>query len=130
MNQAKLIGLPARDTPPELKTAAGHRRQFPPDLLRQASKRLQILSLVGAGLWILGPSLAHLALYLSSPENPRWAQFGASEIICSIGVLISLGLYVFLRGGRRDPVRVMNLALVYMVGCAALIGLMMHWEPA
>src|SRR3712207_4204711 len=75
MPETKLIGLPARDTPPELKTAAGHRRQFPPDLLRQASGRLQILSLVGAGLWILGPSLAHLALYLSGPENPRWAQF-------------------------------------------------------
>ena len=130
MAEAKLIGLPARDTPAELKTAAGHRRQFPPDLLRQASGRLQILALVGAGLWIMGPGLAHLALYLSHPENPRWAQFGASETICTVGVVISLGLYAFLRGGHRDPTMIMNLALVYMVACAALIGLMIHWEPA
>jgi hypothetical protein len=130
MPEAKLIGLQARDTPPDLKTASGHRRQFPPDLLRQASGRLQILSLVGAGLWIMGPSLAHLALYLSNPENPRWAQFGASEAISAVGVLISLGLYAYLRSGDRNPASVMNLALVYMVACAALIGLMIHWEPA
>jgi serine/threonine-protein kinase len=130
MPESKLIGLPGRETPPELKTAAGHRRQFPPDLLRQASGRLQILSLVGAGLWILGPSLAHLALYLSSPDDPRWAQFGASETICAVGVGVSLALYAFLRSGQRDPTVVMNLSLVYMVACAALIGLMIHWEPA
>jgi serine/threonine-protein kinase len=130
MPETKLIGLPARDTPAELKTASGHRRQFPPDLLRQASGRLQILALVGAGLWIMGPLLAHVALYLSHPENVRWAQFGASETICTAGVVISLGLYVFLRSGHRDPAMVMNLALVYMVACAALIGLMIHWEPA
>jgi serine/threonine-protein kinase len=130
MPETKLIGLPARDTPAELKTAAGHRRRFPPDLLRQASGRLQILSLVGAGLWILGPALAHVALYLSSPDNPRWAQFGASEIICTVGVAVSLGLYAYLSSGQRDPIGVMNLALVYMVACAALIGLMIHWEPA
>jgi serine/threonine-protein kinase len=130
MAETKLIGLPARDTPTELKTASGHRRRLPPDLLRQASGRLQILSLVGAGLWILGPGLAHLALFLSNPENPRWAQFGASEIICTVGVAISLALYAYLRSGHRDPARVMNLALGYMVACAALIGLMIHWEPA
>jgi tRNA A-37 threonylcarbamoyl transferase component Bud32 len=130
MPETRLIGLHARDTPAELKTASGHRRRFPPDLLRQASGRLQILSLVGAGLWTMGPGLAHLALYLSSPENPRWAQFGASETICTVGVLISLGLYAFLRSGNRDPALVMDLALVYMVACAALIGLMIHWEPA
>ena len=130
MPETKLIGLPAHDTPAELKTSAGHRRRFPPDLLRQASGRLQILSLVGAGLWVLGPVLAHVALYLSDPENPRWAQFGASETICTIGVAISLGLYAYLRSGQRDPVGVMNLALVYMVACAGLIGLMIHWEPA
>jgi serine/threonine-protein kinase len=130
MAEPKLIGLPARDTPAELKTASGHRRRFPADLLRQASRRLQILSLVGAGLWIMGPGLAHVALYLSEPGNPRWGQYGASEIICTVGVAISLGLYAYLRTGQRDPGSVMNLALVYMVACAALIGLMIHWEPA
>jgi serine/threonine-protein kinase len=126
----KLIGLPARDTPTELKSGPGRRRQFPRDLLRQASRRLQILALVGAALWTLGPALGHLALYLTSPENPRWAQFGTTETICSLGVLISLGLFAYLRSGDHDPAFVMDLALVYMVACAAGAGLMIHWGPA
>jgi hypothetical protein len=125
MPEAKLIGLPARETPTELKTASGHRRQFPPDLLRQASHRLQILSLVGAGLWILGPTFGHLARYLIN--DPLWAVFDGTEVICGIAVLISLGLYAYLRLGDRDPAFVMNLGLAYMVVCTAAIGLMTHW---
>jgi hypothetical protein len=130
LNEVKLIGPPDRDPPLELKSAPGRRRQLPADLLRQASRRLQILALVGAALWTLGPLLGHLALYLTNPENPRWAQFGATDTICAIAVLISLGLYAYLRTGDRDPAFVMDLALVYMVACAAGIGLMIHWGPA
>jgi serine/threonine-protein kinase len=129
MPEAQLIGHLARETPAELKTAAGHRRKFPPDLLRQASRRLQILALVGAALWILGPAFGHLALYLTEPENPRWSQFGATDTICAVGVLISLGVFVFVRSRYRDPAFVMDLGLVYMVACAAGIGLMIHWGP-
>jgi serine/threonine-protein kinase len=129
MPERKLIGLPARDTPPELKSAAGHRRQFPADLLRQASRRLQILALVGAALWILGPTLGHLALALTEPTNPRWGQWGPTDTICAAGVLISLGVFLYTRVRDRDPAFVMDLALVYMIACAAGIGLMIHWGP-
>jgi tRNA A-37 threonylcarbamoyl transferase component Bud32 len=125
MPQAKLIGHPPRDTPPELKSSAGHRRALPADLLRQASRRLQILALVGAGLWIMGPTLGHLAMYLTG--NPLWRVFDGTEVICVIAVLISLGLYAYLRLGDRDPAFVMNLGLAYMVACTAAIGLMSHW---
>jgi serine/threonine-protein kinase len=70
-----------------------------------------------------------LTLYLIHPENPRWAQFGATETICAFGVLVSLGLFAFLRSGEHNPAFVMDLALVYLVACAAGIGLMMHWDP-
>ena len=129
MPDAKLIGLPPRDTPAELKTAAGHRRQFPPDLLRQASRRLQILALVGAALWTIGPIMGHLALYLNEPENPRWGQWGAVETICAVEVLISLAVYLFVRMREHDPSFVIDLTLVYMVVCAAGIGLMIHLGP-
>jgi eukaryotic-like serine/threonine-protein kinase len=129
MPEAKLIGLPARETPSGLKSTGGHRRQFPPDLLRQASRRLQILALVGAALWILGPALGHLALYLTHPEDPRWSQFGETDIICAAGVLISLAVFVYTRVRDPDPAFVMDLALVYMVACAAASGLMIHWGP-
>jgi eukaryotic-like serine/threonine-protein kinase len=129
MQTTKLIGLPARDTPPDLKSAAGYRRQFPADLLRQASRRLQILALVGAALWVLGPALGHLALALTQPEDPRWAQYGPSDMISTAGVLVSLGMFLYLRIGERDPAFVMDLGLGFMVASAALIGLMIHWGP-
>jgi hypothetical protein len=129
MPDAKLIGLPARDTPADLKTASGHRRQFPPDLLRQASRRLQILALIGAGLWFFGPALGHLALYLTSPANPRSAEFGPTDLVAVSAFLMSLGLYFYLRGREHDPGFIMNLALVYMIACAASIALMFHLGP-
>jgi eukaryotic-like serine/threonine-protein kinase len=129
MPDAKLIGLPARDTPADLKTASGHRRQFPPDLLRQASRRLQILALIGAGLWFFGPALGHLALYLTSPASSRSAQFGPTDFVAVAAFLMSLGLYAYLRGREHDPGFIMNLALVYMIACAAAIALMFHLGP-
>jgi eukaryotic-like serine/threonine-protein kinase len=127
LNEPKLIGRP--DTPAGLKTTPGRRRQLPPDLLRQASRRLQILALIGAALWFLGPSMGHLAAYLTSPEDARWAQLGATDAIAAIAFLVSLGLYAYLRIREHDPAFVMNLALVYMVACAAGIALMFHLGP-
>jgi eukaryotic-like serine/threonine-protein kinase len=129
LKERKLICRPARDTPPELKSTPGRGRQLPPDVLRQASRRLQILALVGAALWTLGPALGHLALFLTNPEDPRWGQFGPTDLISLVGMLISLGLYAYLRRGDHDPVFVMNLALAYMVATAVNIGLMFHWGP-
>jgi serine/threonine-protein kinase len=129
MAETRLIGLPAQDTPPDLRTSQGYRRQFPPDLLRQASRRLEILSLVGASLWILGPAFGHLALALNEPNNPRWFQWGAIDTIAVLGVAISLGTFVYTRSRERKPRFLMDLALGYMIACAACIGLMIHLGP-
>jgi serine/threonine-protein kinase len=129
MAEARLIGLQAQDTPPELRTSQGYRRQFPPDLLRQASRRLEILSLVGASLWVLGPAFGHLALALNQPNDPRWSHWGSIDTIAAVGVAISLGTFLYTRLRERDPGFLMDLALVYMVACAACIGLMIHLGP-
>src|SRR3954466_15645801 len=112
MPQTKLIGHPAQTTPPDLRTSQGYRRQFPADLLRQASRRLQILALVGASLWILGPALGHLALALSEPGNPRWSQLGVIDVIAAVGVLISLATFVYISSRDHDPAFVMDLGLI------------------
>src|SRR4051812_10731862 len=126
MPDAKLIGLPANNTPTDLQTSAGHRRQFPADLLRQASHRLQVLALLGTGLWLVGPLLGHLALYLTSPADARSAQFGQTDLVAATAFLMSLGLYLYLRAREHDPHFIMNLAFVYMVACAGCIALMFH----
>ena len=129
MPDTKLIAPPADDTPHELRTSQGHRRQFPPDLLRQASRRLEILALVGATLWILGPAFGHLALALNKPGDPRWSHWGPIDTIAVVGVAISIGVFLFTRSRERPPGFLMDLALVYMVACAACIGLMIHFGP-
>jgi eukaryotic-like serine/threonine-protein kinase len=129
MPEAQLIGQRQRETPSEIRSTPGQPRRMPPDLLRQASKRLQILALIGASLWVLGPALGHLALYLTSPENPRWGQFGATDAISLIQCLIGLQLYWYLRTRDREPTFILDLALVYLVICAAGIALMFHLGP-
>lgn len=129
MTQAKLIGQRQGETPAESKSTPAQPRRLPADLLRQASKRLQILALIGAALWVLGPGMGHVALYLASPEDPRWAQFGTTDVIAAVEALIGLGLYGYLRGREHDPEFIMNLALVFMVTCAVGIALMFHMGP-
>ena len=127
--EAKLIGQRQRETPGESRSTPGQQRRLPADLLRQASKRLQILALIGAALWALGPGLGHLALYLTSPEDPRWGQFGTTDAIAAISILVGLSLYAYLRNRDHDPAFIMNLALVYLIVCAAGIALMFHIGP-
>jgi hypothetical protein len=123
------MAQPHRETPSELRTTAGYHRRLPDDLLRQASRRVEIIALIGAALWILGPALGHLALHIARPEDPRSTQFQALDVIALIGIVTSLALFAYLRTGERDPDLVMNLALAYMVAVAVHIGFMIHLDP-
>jgi hypothetical protein len=130
MPDAKLIGLQDRDTPAELKSAAGHRRQLPADLLRQASRRLQIIALVGAGLWTLGVGLGHLALHTIDPEDPRWSRLNITDLIAAVSIALSLALFFYLRKRDRNPAGVINLSLAYMIVTALALAVMLHWGLA
>ena len=125
----RLIGRPAGETPVELRTTPGRQRRLPDDLLRQASQRLAIMALVAAVLWTIGPVLAHLALYLQSPGDARWARFEAIDWIAAGCVVVSVALFLFLRRGSLDPSFVTDLALVYMVAMAFAIGVLIHYGP-
>jgi len=129
MPTPKLIARLARDTPTEQRTGAGRGRALPDDLLRQASRRVEIISLIGAVLWVLGPAFGHLALRATSPGDLRWAQFLPIDAIAIVSIAASLALYLYLRTGDRDPAFVMDLALAYMVAVAFAIGVMSHWGP-
>src|SRR5437867_12088049 len=97
--ETRLMAQPQRETPSELRTTAGYRRRLPDDLLRQASRRVEIIALIGAALWTLGPALGHLALYISRPEDPRSTQFQTLDVIALIGIGSSLALFAYLRTG-------------------------------
>ena len=127
MPTPKLIGRLTRDTSTEPRTATTRVRPLPEDLLRQATRRVEIMALVAAALWALAPALSHLALYLVDPTDPRLDLFSRVNRVAAGCIGLSLALYAYLRTGRRDPERVMNLALVYMIALAFAMGVLIHW---
>ena len=127
MPTPRLIGRLTRDTSAEPRTGTGRARPLPEDLLRQATRRVEIMALVAAVLWTLAPALSLLALYLVDPTDPRLEIFGRVNLIAAGCVVLSLGLWAYLRTGRRDPELVMNLALAYMVALTFAMGVLIHW---
>ena len=105
------------------------RRVLPADLLRDASRRLGIMSLVGAGLWTLGSLLGHLAVRSMSHGDRQWLQLGVPDAIAAACVFVSLLLFAYTRRRDRDPRSILDLGLGYMVFTALALGLTFHWAP-
>ena len=128
MSRPKLVARPARETPVDLRTTPGRGRALPEDLLRQASRRVEIIALIGAALWTAGPAMGHVALRAAG--DPSWASFQYPlDAIALVSIATSLALYAYIRGGNRRPALVMDLALAYMVAVAFAIAVMIHWTP-
>jgi serine/threonine-protein kinase len=127
MQAPKLIGRLARDASGEPGTVSGRTRRLPDDLLRQATRRVEIMALVAAALWTLAPALGHVALYFTDAGDARWSSFSRVDAIATGCVSLSLALYGYLRSGRREPGFVMDLALVYMVAMTFAMGVLIHW---
>ena len=121
------LARPARETPADLRTTPGRARALPEDLLRQASRRVEIIALIGAALWVAGPAMGHVTLRAAG--DPSWARFLPLDAIALVSIATSLGLYLYIHSGHRRPTLVMDLALVYMVLVALAIGVMIHWAP-
>jgi serine/threonine-protein kinase len=127
MSMSRLIGRLSSETPADLQSAPGRPRRLPDDLLRQATRRLQVLSLLAAALWFLGPTLGHLALHFASPGDPRSGSFGFIDAVATVGFVTSIALYLTLRYTRRSPEFVLNLGLLYLVLTCIDLGVMIHW---
>ena len=126
MATPNLIGPPPGTTPVDL---AGPRRQrsIPDDLMREASRRLGILSLLAAVLWIVAPTLDHLVVRATSlPGDMRWTRLDATDLIAAVSALLSVGLYFYTRKSGRSPQFILDLGLVYMVLTGLALGLISH----
>ena len=129
MADPHLIGPVARPTPAKGAGTRGHQRALPVDLLRDASRRLAIMALVAGALWILGSVLGHLADRSMRGGSPEWPLLGVGDAIAAISVLTSVLLFFYARQRDRDPRRILDLGLAYMVFTAFALGLTFHWEP-
>jgi len=119
-----LIGPQQVSTPAELKRS--HARALPEDLLRAASLRLGVMSLLFAVLWIVGVTAGHIAAHALYPDSQRWLQFDIGDGIAAASVVVSLALFAYTRRGNRDPQFVLDLGLWYMVFTAFALSVMFH----
>jgi eukaryotic-like serine/threonine-protein kinase len=121
---------PARDLKlPPPSVSLDPRRPLPEDLLRDASRRLGIMALVGGVLWVLGVTLGHIASWAMEPSGSATIGWNAIDIIAATAVVVSLALFFFTRRPDLEPKLILNLGLGYLVLTALDLGLMVHWFP-
>jgi serine/threonine-protein kinase len=101
-------------------------RPIPDDLLRRASRRLELMALVFAVLWPTGTVLYH---FVDKAGNVEWQRLQPSDAIAGSAVALSLALVFYARRASADPRFVLNVGLAYMVAMAFLIGVITHWDP-
>lgn len=124
---------PARgDTLDARKTSRAPRHDLPPDLMRDASKRLSTVALLSGLLWVTGSTLAHVIGVTPTHSHTGMEQTAALVIpdyIVAAIAAVSFGLFFYARKGNRDPRMVVNLGLGYMVLISLALGQMFHWSP-
>src|SRR3954468_3783051 len=124
MSYAKLIGPPPASTPSSLLRSGSRTREIPSDLLREASLRLGIMSLLGAVLWTVGTVTGHLASL--AQHDVGWANFESTDVIAVVMVIVSLALFAYTRKSKRDPAVILDIGLGYLVVSALALGMLWH----
>src|SRR3954468_14321188 len=129
MTNSHLIGPVPESTPAGTGPSRASSRSLPYDLLKDAKKRLEIMALLAATLWILGTLGDRIALVAMNHGDMSWLRWQPPDVISVSSVVISLALFLYIRLGNRDPQFLLDLGLVYMVFTTLALALLMHWAP-
>ena len=129
MTNCRLICPIPPSTPAEPGLSRSRARAIPLDLLEEASRRLAIMSLLAAVLWLVATVLDHLALRAITNGDPSWNDFKTTDAIAGVCALASLALFFYTRRYEPQPRFILDLGLVYMVLNCLALGLLMHWDP-
>jgi serine/threonine-protein kinase len=124
--EPKRIGPIAGTTPRDHERPRRAPRPIPGDLLRAASRRLGVISLLGTVLWALGLGVSHLV------ERTDYHAHGAvqGDLIGVLSMLVSFGLFLYTRKSDRDPELAINLGLGYLIVTGFAVGQMFHGKVA
>jgi eukaryotic-like serine/threonine-protein kinase len=87
------------------------------------------MSLVAAGLWTVGTILGRLAMRSMADGQSMGIGRTLGDAIAAVSVLASLLLFGYTRRANRDPQRILDLGLAYMVLTALALGLTFHSGP-
>ena len=130
MPSPHLIAPPPDSTPAGVRNSRGRHRALPPDLLREASRRLGIVALLGAVLWTVGTVAGHAASWVMARGGHPWFALELpTDAIAAVSIVVSLALFAYARRSRRDPGFILDLGLAYMVYVGLALGLMVHLGP-
>jgi serine/threonine-protein kinase len=126
MAKENFIGPRPVSTPAALKRSGGRSAELPEDLLRAATQRLGVMSVLFAVLWVVGVTLGHFAGHVLNPDNPRWFLPDVSDAIAGLAVAVSVALFAYTRNSNREPRFVLDLGLGYMIFTALALGATFH----
>jgi serine/threonine-protein kinase len=101
-------------------------RGLAPDLLREASRRLELASLLVAAAFGVVLVLNNLLRAADWPAAPRPAQH---NLIAIAMIVVSGALFALSRSGRLEPRRLLDVGLVYEVVVALGISMGDHLGP-
>jgi serine/threonine-protein kinase len=87
------------------------------------------MSLVAVVLWVTGTILGRVAMRSMHVDASGILGLTPGERVAAVSVLASLLLFAYSRTANRDPQRVLDVGLAYMVLTALGIGLTSHWGP-
>jgi serine/threonine-protein kinase len=87
------------------------------------------MSLVAAGLWIVATILGRLSMRWMQADHATGIDPTVGDAIATVSVLASLLLFAYTRRADRDPQRILDLGLVYMVLTGLALGLIFHSGP-
>jgi hypothetical protein len=102
MTDPQFIGPVGGGTPAEPGVSRGRVRSLPYDLLKEASRRLEIMCLLAVALWTVGSALDRFALVTMG--NQMWRHWLATDAIAAVCVLASLALFFYIRTGSGPEV--------------------------
>ena len=86
------------------------------------------MSLVAAVLWVVGTILGRVAMRSMLPDQSVFVLL-LGDVIGGVSAAASLLLYAYTRTPNRDPQRILDLGLIYMVLIALALGLTFHSGP-
>ena len=122
------IGPPPASTTPRAGIFRRDTRGLPEDLLRQASKRLGVLCLLAAGIWVVGTILYHYVDRVLSQGDLDWLGFQPTDALVALGIAMSLALFAYTRRSQRHPTFILDLGLIYLIATSFLVGVILHWD--
>src|SRR5688572_22831971 len=112
MRQPELIAPKAPTTPVSFGGSRRTERATPNDLLKQAARRLEIMSLLATAIWTASSIAWHIQLG-SASGRLGFAPYQLSDNIAVVAVIASLAMFYYARSTKSDPKFIPNLGLAY-----------------